>query len=70
VATLSSRLARAYAAQLPLRVVRPPVELDPIEVRQVWHTRSERDGAVRFLREVVREASRAPRRGVARARRA
>jgi DNA-binding transcriptional LysR family regulator len=58
VATLSSRLARAAAERLPLRVLKPPVALDPIEIRQVWHRRSEIDGAVRFLREVVREAAR------------
>lgn len=59
VATLSSRLARAAAERLPLRVLRPPVALDPIEIRQVWHRRSEIDGAVRFMREIVCDASRA-----------
>jgi DNA-binding transcriptional LysR family regulator len=58
VATLSSRLARTFAQRLPLRVLRPPVELDPIEIRQVWHRRSDADGAVRFLRAVVGDAAR------------
>jgi len=61
VATVSSRLARAFAERLPLRVLKPPVTLDPIEVRQVWHRRSEIDGAVRFLREVVRDAAKVTR---------
>ena len=57
VATLSSRLARMFAERLPLRVLEPPVKLDPIEVRQVWHRRSEVDVAVGFLRAVVRDAA-------------
>lgn len=57
VATLSSRLARHFAERLPLRILKPPVTLDPIEVRQVWHRRMAEDGALTFLREVVREAA-------------
>ena len=58
VATLSSRLARAFAARWPLRVLKPPVLLEPLEFQQVWHRRSESDDAVRFLRAVIREAAR------------
>jgi DNA-binding transcriptional LysR family regulator len=58
VATLSSRLVRAFAQRLPLRVLEPPIALEPIEVRQVWHRRSDVDGSIRFLREVVRDAAR------------
>ncbi|KFE62697.1 LysR family transcriptional regulator [Hyalangium minutum] len=58
VATLSSRLARAFAARLPLKVLEPPLALEPLEVRQVWHRRSEADAAVGFLRALVREAAR------------
>jgi DNA-binding transcriptional LysR family regulator len=54
VATLSSRIARAAAARLPLRVLKPPVVLDPVEVRQVWHRRFSTDGGVIFLRALVR----------------
>lgn len=57
VATLPSRLARSFAARLPLRVLTPPISLEPIEVRQVWHRGSDADGAVRFLRKVVRDAA-------------
>ena len=57
VATLSSRLAQAFAARLPLRVLKPPVTFEPIEIRQVWHRRSEADRSVRFLRGVVRDAA-------------
>ncbi|MFT3772645.1 MAG: LysR family transcriptional regulator [Minicystis sp.] len=59
VATLSSRIARAFAASFPLRVLRPPVALDEIEIRQVWHRRSEDDDGVRFLRRAVLAAARA-----------
>ncbi|APR81148.1 Transcriptional regulator [Minicystis rosea] len=58
VATLASRLARAFAARMPLRVLKPPVALDPIEIRQVWHRRTESDEAVRFLRALVLDAAR------------
>jgi DNA-binding transcriptional LysR family regulator len=58
VATLSSRLARMFAQRLPLRILKPPVRLDPVEIRQVWHRRSDVDGAVRFLRAVVCDAAR------------
>ncbi len=58
IATLSSRLARAFAARLPLKVLEPPLALEPVEVRQVWHRRSETDAAVGFLRALVREAAR------------
>jgi DNA-binding transcriptional LysR family regulator len=58
VATLSSRLARAFAQRLPLRVLKPPISLDPIEIRQVWHGRSDVDGGVRFLRALVCDAAR------------
>lgn len=58
VATVSRRLARAFARQFPIRVLPPPVKLDPIEIRQVWHRRSDGDGAVAFLREVIADAGR------------
>lgn len=57
IATVSSRLARAFADRLPLRILKPPVQLEAVEVRQVWHRRSAADEGVRFLREVVRDAS-------------
>ncbi|AGC45560.1 LysR family transcriptional regulator [Myxococcus stipitatus DSM 14675] len=58
IATLSSRLVRSFAERWPLRVFQPPIPLDAIEVRQVWHRRADVDGAVRFLRDVVRDAAR------------
>ncbi|MGC4090297.1 MAG: LysR family transcriptional regulator [Polyangiaceae bacterium] len=58
VATLSSRIARAFAARMPLTLLKPPLELPPIEIQQVWHERNEHDPAVSFLRGLVREAAR------------
>jgi DNA-binding transcriptional LysR family regulator len=57
VATVSSRLAHAFAERWPLRVLRPPLELEALEIRQVWHRRSDSDEAVSFLRALVREAA-------------
>lgn len=59
VATIATRLARSFARLHPLRVVAPPrgLALPTIEIRQVWHRRAEGDGAIRFLREVVRRAA-------------
>jgi len=58
VATLSERLARVFAEQFQLRVFKPPVELEPIEIRQVWHRRSADDEALLFLRSLIREIAR------------
>lgn len=67
VATVGLRLARAFSATLPLRVLTPPVPLAPVVIKQVWHRRTEVDAAVRFLRAAVLEAA-GQTRGVSRAR--
>lgn len=56
VATTSRSLADALAAGRNLRVVRAPIELPTIVVRQVWHDRSDSDEATSYLRSLVREA--------------
>lgn len=58
VATVGARLARAFASWMPLRVLAPPVRLAPIEIRQVWHRRSDADPAAVFLRGLVEAAGR------------
>lgn len=58
VATLARRLARAFAARMPLSVLAAPLPLEPIQIRQVWHRRSENDAAVCFLRDQLRAAAR------------
>jgi DNA-binding transcriptional LysR family regulator len=57
VATLSRRLARAIAPPRALRMLRPPIDLPPLEVRQVWHARAAADPGTRHLRNVIRQAA-------------
>ena len=57
VATLARRVAESFAAGLPLDVMRPPVPLPELEIRQLWHRASEHDPAHAFLRRCVREAA-------------
>jgi DNA-binding transcriptional LysR family regulator len=60
IATVSSRLARRFAQWLPLRILTPPVALEPLEIRQVWHRRSETDEGVMFLRRLIHDAATEP----------
>lgn len=53
VAMLPSRLVRGAAA---LRVVEPPVEVPGYEMAMLWHERSHRDPAHRWLREHIAAA--------------
>jgi DNA-binding transcriptional LysR family regulator len=57
VLTVPSRVAELYAAMLPLRRVEPPGSLRGFDVHAVWHTRFDRDAAVRWLRKCVVEAA-------------
>ena len=57
VATVPMRLARTFASQHGLRILRPPVTLPRLEIRQVWHERFGEDPAVRFLRALIAEAA-------------
>lgn len=53
VAMLSWRLVRERAA---LRVVEPPIEVPGYEMCMLWHERSHRDPAHRWLREQIARA--------------
>lgn len=55
VCTLGERVARALATA-EHAVVRCPIALPPLPIRQVWHARVDADDGVRFLRRAVREA--------------
>lgn len=61
VCTLSRRLAESFAAQLPLTLVEPPLELEPLRIVQVWHRRWGGRDEVLFLRQLVLEAAQQPR---------
>lgn len=58
IATLSTRIARAFAARMPLVVLRPPVRLPRLAVQQIWHQRNDDDPAIAFLRAQVKAAAR------------
>jgi DNA-binding transcriptional LysR family regulator len=55
VLTLAERVARTYAAQLPLVLLPPPIELGTFTVSQLWHERSTDDPGHAWLRGLLRE---------------
>ncbi len=55
VAMLPERMARQLASFLPLALREPPLDLPPITILQVWHTRTDDDPASRLLRTIVRD---------------
>jgi DNA-binding transcriptional LysR family regulator len=57
VLTVAERLARTYAAILPLEIVVAPLDLPATVCFQRWHERSHGDVAHRWLRELVVEIS-------------
>ncbi len=57
VLTVSDRAARALAGTLGLRLLEPPLPLDPYALHLLWHPRLEEDPANRWLREVFLRAA-------------
>jgi DNA-binding transcriptional LysR family regulator len=55
VATEPERLALRYSQVLPLAMQAPPFAGPDIHISQAWHNRSDRDPALRWLRERVAE---------------
>lgn len=55
IMVMPERVARHYAATLPLRVLDPPLRIDGFPVSLVWHERSEHDAGVVWLRGVLTE---------------
>jgi DNA-binding transcriptional LysR family regulator len=49
---MASRVAKAYAEMLPLKIMPPPVKLPTYDPRLFWHERFHRDPANRWLREL------------------
>jgi DNA-binding transcriptional LysR family regulator len=60
IVTVGARVAEAFAAILPVRVVAPPVKLPGFEMRMYWHERQHRVPAQQWLRDQVRAAAAAP----------
>jgi hypothetical protein len=58
VLTTGRRIAERIARPLGLRSFAPPLALAPFSVRMIWHPRSDDDAIARWLRDVVRAASR------------
>lgn len=53
IATLPSRVARAYRAEYDLVVFKPPFDLPESAVWSIWHPRFENDPGHRWLRELL-----------------
>ncbi|MEO5731691.1 MAG: LysR family transcriptional regulator, partial [Byssovorax sp.] len=58
ILTAPERIARAFAAILPLRIVPTPFELKGFDVSQMWHERQAHEPAHRWLRSLIVEICR------------
>jgi DNA-binding transcriptional LysR family regulator len=56
VATLHSRLARYYAQWLPIRLLKPPVDIPPIVEVMQWHRFRDTDRGLDWFRRALTEA--------------
>jgi DNA-binding transcriptional LysR family regulator len=50
IMTVNSRIARTYARTMPIRVLKPPLELPDFPISMVWHPRSDKDAGHQWLR--------------------
>ncbi|WP_437586849.1 LysR family transcriptional regulator [Sorangium sp. So ce1000] len=57
VATVATRLGRAFSSLMPLRTFDLPFELPPIEIAMAWNSRTESDLARAWLRNVVMDTA-------------
>jgi DNA-binding transcriptional LysR family regulator len=55
MATMSRRMAAAFAQRLPIDLLEPPLELNDYGVRMIWHRRTDADEGARFFRAVLQE---------------
>jgi DNA-binding transcriptional LysR family regulator len=55
IATLAERVARRFAAMLPLAVFPPPLEVPGFTASMLWHTRTQHSPAHRWLRAQLAE---------------
>lgn len=56
IATIPARLARAHAARFGLAAVAPPLAIRSFPVSAVWHRRTASDGAVTWIREILKDS--------------
>jgi DNA-binding transcriptional LysR family regulator len=59
VLTTGRQFCSRYVGQFPLRIVRCPIDFPSLSYYQLWHELSHHSAAGRWLREQVREVSRA-----------
>lgn len=59
ILTLPERIARSFAAMLPLRIVDPPLEVEGFTMSAYWHELAARDTAHAWLRGLVVDVCRA-----------
>jgi DNA-binding transcriptional LysR family regulator len=57
VTTIDDRIAHLHAETHGLRVLDPPVSVKPVPFSMVWHERTDRDPARRWLREQLRSVA-------------
>ena len=58
IATLHTRLAHHYAQWLPLRLLKPPVEIPPLVEVMQWHNFRTADRGLAWLRRALLDAAR------------
>lgn len=58
VAAVDSAVAQRFAAELPLALFEPPLELPRATFRMIWHERTDRDPARRWLRDLLADGAR------------
>jgi len=51
IATMHTRLARLHARSLPLRILKPPIDIPKLKLVMQWNRHRERDAAHVWLRE-------------------
>ncbi|RZL91934.1 MAG: LysR family transcriptional regulator [Variovorax sp.] len=57
IATMPARLAQLHAAVMPLRVFKPPVDLEPLQIEMYWHRTRDHDAATQWLRGLIVEVA-------------
>jgi DNA-binding transcriptional LysR family regulator len=58
VLTTGRQFCTRHLDALPLQIVRCPVAFPPLTYYQLWHERTHTSGALKWLREQVRDVAR------------
>jgi DNA-binding transcriptional LysR family regulator len=56
IATVHRRLAQFYAQQLPLKILKPPVEIPSVVESMQWHAIRDGDPGLKWLRRILHSA--------------